>query len=269
MAVNKLWKTPQDFINAILGKRIDTDGYPKSQPFQCWDVLNYFWKLVVGRVIRTKPGGNAGIKDCWLVSKDYNAGDEFELVTDPADLRVGDFLISNAGEWGHGGVVSAIVVPGKVVKLVGQNQPHPFVTEINYGLSGFLGAFRFKGWNEAAPAPKPTKSNEEIAEEVMAGKWGNDPERSEKLKAAGYDRDAVQAIVNVEWPKRNQKPAAAGEFHKGDVVVPTKLVDYNGTPLRQYHANYTVVEEPKGDRVVLGVGDDIWAAMNAANIRKA
>lgn len=267
MAINKVWNTPQDFINSIMSKRIDTDGYPKEQPYQCWDVLNYFWKLVVGRVIRTRPGGNAGIKDCWLVSKDYNAGSEFDLITNPADLRVGDFLITNAGEWGHGGVVSAIVTPGKVVKLVGQNQPHPFVTEINYPLTTFLGAFRFKGWNETAPAPKPTKSNEEVADEVIAGKWGNGDERKAKLAAAGYDYATVQGIVNARLGSNT--PAATGEFHKGDVVVPTKLVDYNGTPLRQYHANYTVVEEPKGDRVVLGVGDDIWAAMNAANIRKA
>jgi len=40
------------------------------------------------------------------------------------------------------------------------------------------------------------KSNEEIAKEVLAGKWGNDPDRKNKLKAAGYDHKAIQAIVN-------------------------------------------------------------------------
>lgn len=43
----------------------------------------------------------------------------------------------------------------------------------------------------------PTKkSNEEIAREVIQGKWGNGNTRKEKLKAAGYDYAAVQAIVN-------------------------------------------------------------------------
>ena len=45
-------------------------------------------------------------------------------------------------------------------------------------------------------AAKPQKSNEEIAKEVIAGKWGNGQERKDKLKAAGYDYTAVQALVN-------------------------------------------------------------------------
>ena len=40
------------------------------------------------------------------------------------------------------------------------------------------------------------KSNEEIANEVIAGKWGNGNTRKQKLTAAGYDYDAIQAIVN-------------------------------------------------------------------------
>ena len=44
--------------------------------------------------------------------------------------------------------------------------------------------------------PTPTKkSNVEIAKEVIAGKWGNGQERKNKLAAAGYDYDAVQAEV--------------------------------------------------------------------------
>lgn len=40
------------------------------------------------------------------------------------------------------------------------------------------------------------KSNEDIAKEVIAGKWGNGAERKKKLTAAGYDYNKVQAIVN-------------------------------------------------------------------------
>lgn len=40
------------------------------------------------------------------------------------------------------------------------------------------------------------KSNTEIAKEVINGKWGNGEERKKKLKAAGYDYNAVQKIVN-------------------------------------------------------------------------
>lgn len=40
------------------------------------------------------------------------------------------------------------------------------------------------------------KSNEVIAQEVIKGLWGNGQERKDKLKAAGYDYNAIQAIVN-------------------------------------------------------------------------
>lgn len=40
------------------------------------------------------------------------------------------------------------------------------------------------------------KSDEEIANEVIAGKWGYGSDRKNQLTKAGYDYDAVQAIVN-------------------------------------------------------------------------
>ena len=41
------------------------------------------------------------------------------------------------------------------------------------------------------------KSNQEIAEEVKAGKWGNGKDRKERLEAAGYDYETIQSIVNT------------------------------------------------------------------------
>lgn len=46
------------------------------------------------------------------------------------------------------------------------------------------------------PTPKPSKSIDELANEVIAGKWGNGQERADKLKAAGYDYNKVQNRVN-------------------------------------------------------------------------
>ena len=40
------------------------------------------------------------------------------------------------------------------------------------------------------------KSNETIANEVIAGKWGNSTDRKNRLTAAGYDYNAIQKIVN-------------------------------------------------------------------------
>lgn len=44
--------------------------------------------------------------------------------------------------------------------------------------------------------PTTTQDLNLIANEVIAGKWGNDPERTKKLKEAGYDPKAVQNKVN-------------------------------------------------------------------------
>lgn len=61
-----------------------------------------------------------------------------------------------------------------------------------------------------APAPAPArKSNEEIADEVIAGQWGDGDDRRSRLAQAGYDPDAVQAIVNAKL----QPPAPAQQTY--------------------------------------------------------
>lgn len=44
--------------------------------------------------------------------------------------------------------------------------------------------------------PDKLKPLDEIADEVIAGKWGNGADRKKRLTAAGYDYDEVQKIVN-------------------------------------------------------------------------
>ena len=43
---------------------------------------------------------------------------------------------------------------------------------------------------------KPAKSIDTLAREVIQGKWGNGQDRVNRLRAAGYDPDAVQRRVN-------------------------------------------------------------------------
>lgn len=74
----------------------------------------------------------------------------------------------------------------------------------------------------SAPAtPSGKKSNEEIAKEVLAGNWGNNPDRRNRLIAAGYDYNAIQAIVNgqvgnpVAAPSRKSNEVVAQEVLAG------------------------------------------------------
>ena len=55
---------------------------------------------------------------------------------------------------------------------------------------------------------EPYKSDEEIAKEVLDGKWGNNPERIQKLSAAGYDAVKVQDKVNelIKQGKSEEEP---------------------------------------------------------------
>lgn len=48
---------------------------------------------------------------------------------------------------------------------------------------------------QVAPPAPVKKSNTEIAQEVIAGKWGNGATRKTRLQVAGYDYNAVQAEV--------------------------------------------------------------------------
>ena len=56
--------------------------------------------------------------------------------------------------------------------------------------------------------PTPVKSLDEVAKEVINGKWGNGSERKERLEASGYVYSAVQAKVN-ELLGSSSKPAPA------------------------------------------------------------
>ncbi len=64
----------------------------------------------------------------------------------------------------------------------------------------------------------PTKkTNEEIADEVIAGKWGNGDERKAKLSGAGYNYDEIQKIVNTKL-----KPKTTKQYYKikkGDTLT--------------------------------------------------
>ncbi len=60
---------------------------------------------------------------------------------------------------------------------------------------------------ESSTPSNPKKSNEEIANEVIQGKWGNNPERKQKLTDAGYDYSAIQNIVNQKLSGSKPQPS--------------------------------------------------------------
>ena len=87
----------------------------------------------------------------------------------------------------------------------------------------------------------------------------------------GETLNDVQIVEYVEEPQPAPTPAPEPEFKVGDIVVPTRLVDYTGTPLVQYDDTYTITQI-NGDRAVLSAPRNgqmvVWAAMNTKDIRK-
>lgn len=70
------------------------------------------------------------------------------------------------------------------------------------------------------PVEKVNKSTEEIAKEVIAGKWGNGDERKQRLTVAGYDYKSIQAKVNeisntTKAPAKKTNEQIAKEVIKG------------------------------------------------------
>jgi len=60
-----------------------------------------------------------------------------------------------------------------------------------------LSTRKWKNWCECPYITyEDKKTNEEIAKEVIAGKWGNGNARKKALEKAGYDYNVIQKIVN-------------------------------------------------------------------------
>lgn len=86
---------------------------------------------------------------------------------------------------------------------------------------GYIRGYAAPKYDAATVTPVPStaeKSVEDVAKEVLAGKWGNGEERKNRLKAAGYDYAVVQTKVNqIAKGTANQKSidAVAREVIRG------------------------------------------------------
>jgi hypothetical protein len=83
----------------------------------------------------------------------------------------------------------------------------------------------------APTPPAPTGTVEEIAREVIAGQWGNGPERQQRLTTAGYDAAAVQAAVNRLLSGGTPAPAPVRQ-NVHEVALRVIAGDYGNGPDR-------------------------------------
>lgn len=161
--------SPAIFKEYVYGGCWNTDGYYGAQ---CWDLADLFWQNYAGRNFSTCGTGAA--KGSWNC-KEYNAGDEFELIYNKEDLQAGDWVIFSSGKYGHVGMAMGSYNNG-YVSLLGQNQGGSAcegggssANIINISLSSFVGAFRPKSYIKPEPKPEPIPISNCIEWHVLRG----------------------------------------------------------------------------------------------------
>jgi GH25 family lysozyme M1 (1,4-beta-N-acetylmuramidase) len=102
-----------------------------------------------------------------------------------------------------------------------------------------------------------------------------------KTQFGGRDFDInyvyTDAKPPVQPPAQSKPPANPITLRDGDKVklINTAVVGgktyaqtYNNTRFRVYHGTYDVIGDPRGDRVVIGIGKNVTAAVNTRDVTK-
>lgn len=153
-----------EFINKTLGKKIDTDGYPKKQPYQCVDLAKYYNMCYFSpfQVYCTTSGY---AKD-WTNNKKTNG-----LLNYYDETSVNNMIKGTLVVWGNCRIAPYSHI-GFFVKDNGngtfqclqQNAPLPYVVLSNISYDGIIGAFIPKNIERVKPNPVPTPSKHPIYE---------------------------------------------------------------------------------------------------------
>lgn len=91
--------------------------------------------------------------------------------------------------------------------------------DVFYGDQSTWDAYVGKSTSVAKPQPKPAaKTTSQLAEEVIAGQWGNGTDRKKRLTDAGYNYDAVQKVVNQKMAAKKQTAHVYYVVKRGDTL---------------------------------------------------
>lgn len=155
------------FKNATMGNGYNVDYAYGDQCVDYFKLLNYN----LGYPFPYAETGTLGYAyEMWTdpVSKAFNQGTEYDLVTNINDLQIGDMVIlgpSSVSEYGHNAIIDSGLITnpsgltGVYAYMVGQNQVNPNpttgheVTRTLLNVGGFLGAYRLRRWNQTPPTP--------------------------------------------------------------------------------------------------------------------
>lgn len=139
----------------------------------------------------------------WIENDAYVPSPGDVIFYDWQDYGNGD----NTGWPDHVGIVET--VSGSTITVIEGNKSNAVgrrTLQVNGKYIRGYGVPKYSsGSSDSAPVT-PTKTVDELAQEVLDGKWGNGTDRKERLTAAGYDYSAVQAKVNALVKKQESTP---------------------------------------------------------------
>lgn len=133
----------------------------------------------------------------------------------------GATLSGNDGA-GHVAIVERVNSDGSVYTSESGYGSSAFWNQTRYNSNGRWGigsGYTFRGFiynpavkeTQPTPQPAPKKSLDEIAKDVIAGKYGNYPERKTRLEAEGYNYSQVQGRVNEILVGNKPTPQPSGD----------------------------------------------------------
>lgn len=138
--------------------------------------------------------------------------------------------LSGSDGAGHVAVVERVNSDGSVYTSESGYGSSAFWNQTRYNNNGRWGigsGYTFRGfiYNPAVKETQPTpaaptkKSLDEIAKDVIAGKYGNYPERKTRLEAEGYNYSQVQGRVNELVNSNKPSQASAPSQPAGDDLL--------------------------------------------------
>ncbi len=170
---------------------------------------------------------------CYDISRDFKniKFGEIMHMDGHVGVYIGDRKVVEATAWFNKVIISTVEEDGRRTK---DGQSGGYWKE--------HGKIQYVDYSEE----RPPKTIEELAQEVIEGKWGNNPERKQRLTEAGYDYDAVQKRVNEIMAGDNQYYPAFNNVSIVDGLANigvdnsfeyrTKIANKNG--IRDYIGSY-------------------------------
>ena len=224
-------------VTEICGKLVDSDvNYVIQQadiPTEPEKSVSYYWKEAVSPHLAAKRV-NQKI-DIDKIKYDFSQlNKKYDWWI--AQWSTGAPTGVNYGLWQFGGETNyqrSNKVAGVTTDQNWAVKDYPAIMK-QLGLNGFPKS----GGNTPAPQPTPsTKSVDELAREVISGKWGNGSDRKNRLTAAGYDYNAVQNRVN-EILGTGSAPAKKSNDEIANEVIAGKWGNGNERKARLTAAGY-------------------------------